>query len=146
MFTHHFHQPWQQVGDSVGAYGLTEGSEHLEGAPGVVTRRTAHGRLQGHVTELLLQAEIWQMKWKWRSTMEECMCVFVCESVCALPDLDSLKTNTTCRRKFVSCPVLFKVWFFGVMSSWHHSGPYVLQTLQFDKKNILSHTWSTTRW
>lgn len=44
-----------------------------------------------------------------------------------LPDLDSLNMDTTCRRKFVSCPVLFEIWFFGEMSSWHHSGPYALQ-------------------
>lgn len=62
MFTHHFHKPGQQVGDSVGAYRLTEGSEHLEGAPGVVARRTAQSRLQGHVTELLLQVEVCQNK------------------------------------------------------------------------------------
>ena len=58
MFTDHLHQPREQVRDSVGGDGLAEGSEHLEGTAGVVTRRAAQGRLQRHVAELLLQVEI----------------------------------------------------------------------------------------
>lgn len=150
MFTHHFYEPWQQVRDSMGAYGLTEGSEHLERAPSIVTRRTTQSRLQGHITELLIQVKIWQIKGRSEPAKMKKYDrrVHLCVSVgaCGLPDLDSLKTNTTCRRKFVSCPVLFKVWFFGEMSSWHHSGPYVLQSFSLTERTfILFHTWST-RW
>lgn len=63
---------------------------------------------------------------KWANEHEEVQSNGACVCGWVLPDLDSLKTDTTCRRKFVSCPVLFEVWFFGEMSSWHHSGPYVL--------------------
>lgn len=42
------------------------------------------------------------------------------------PDLDSLKTEMTWRRKFVSCSALLQLGFFGVMSSCAHSGPNAL--------------------
>lgn len=42
------------------------------------------------------------------------------------PDLDSLKTETTWRRKLESCSVLLELGFFGVMSSCTHSGPNAL--------------------
>lgn len=45
---------------------------------------------------------------------------------CDSPDLDSLNTEMTYRRKLVSCTVLLETWFLGEMSSWHHSGPYAL--------------------
>lgn len=54
----------------------------------------------------------------------------------AVPDLESLKTDTTCRRKFVSCSALFEFWFLGVMSSWHQSGPNALQRNTHSGKNV----------
>lgn len=42
------------------------------------------------------------------------------------PDLDSLKTETTCRKKLESCSVLLELGFLGVMSSCTHSGPIAL--------------------
>lgn len=46
-----------------------------------------------------------------------------------LPDLESLKTDTTWRRKLVSCSALLVFWFLGVISSWHHSGPNALKEI-----------------
>lgn len=42
------------------------------------------------------------------------------------PDLDSLKTETTCRKKLESCSVLLELGFLGVMSSCTHRGPMAL--------------------
>ena len=43
------------------------------------------------------------------------------------PDLESLNTEMTWRRKLVSCSVLLEFWFLGEMSSWHHRGPKALE-------------------
>lgn len=58
VLTNDFHQSWEEVRHGVCRNRLMKGSEQLEGAAGVVAGRTAQGRLQSHLTELLLQMEI----------------------------------------------------------------------------------------
>lgn len=77
--------------------------------------------------ENLIRTVTEQGNGKWQRQMPRCIITLYLQMYTGrLPDLDSLNTDITCLRKFVSCPVLFEIWFFGEMSSWHHSGPYGL--------------------
>lgn len=127
VLANYFHQPGEQVGHGPGGNGLPQGPEDLEGATGVVAGRAAQGRLQRHVTELLLQVQIChgEEERKQLKQTNQAM-VTSLDGRRDSPDLDSLNTEMTYRKKLVSCKVLLETWFFGEMSSWHHSGPYAL--------------------
>ncbi len=54
MFSHNLHQPWEQVGHSMGREGLSQGTEDLEWAPGIMAGGAAEGCLQRNVAQLML--------------------------------------------------------------------------------------------
>lgn len=58
VLSDNLHQAREQVGYCMGREGLSQGSEDLKRAAGVVTRGAAEGRLQGYVAQLMLQMEI----------------------------------------------------------------------------------------
>lgn len=64
MFSHHLDESRDEVGHGVVVDWLLEGPEDLEGAACIVTRGAAKRRLQGHVTQLLLQVEVCGEQWR----------------------------------------------------------------------------------
>lgn len=54
MFPYNLHQAWEQVGHSVGRKGLSQCTEDLERAPGVMSGGAAESRLQSNVAQLML--------------------------------------------------------------------------------------------